>query len=176
LDAYIFSKQATQEAVSTLGNGVGGDGPARVVLPVIGSHRLYVAVQADDDETLSARVAAVLATPGLVGAHHYNASGPGVPFLFPTWGVVSVYVGFCLLDTQPGLSVAVHDLATAVPGVVGAAVVTGAGYSVLVEGTAEDQESLAVILNTVSGLPGVRQAATAVGAASLGYGFPETSR
>ncbi len=170
MDAYIFSKQATQDAVGALGNGVGTGGAARVVLPLIGSHRLYVAVEGADDAELAQRVSAVLGTQGLSGSSSYLAAGP-MPFPFPTHGMVADYVGFCLLDTQPGLSLAVYDAARGVAGVIGAAVVTGAGYSVLAEVSAGDQEALAVLINQVSGLPGVRSAATASGATGLGFGF-----
>lgn len=171
MDAYIFATQATQEAVASLRDGVTAGGPARVVLPLIGSHALYVAVADDDDGGLNRRVADVVATPGLAGTSAYFATGPGNGVKFPTWGLVGHYVGFCLLDTLPGLAVATYQAVQQVAGVVGACVVTGAGSSVLVEATADDAEALTVMLHQVAGLPGVQHAATATGATALGAGF-----
>ena len=115
-----------------------------------------------------------IGTSGLTGASSYLGAAPS-DFPFPTHGFVSALVGFCLLDILPGLSIAVYDAAIELAGVIGAAVVTGQGYSVVVEVTAENQEDLAALLNQVSGLPGVRSAATASGASTLGTGFPEST-
>lgn len=181
MDAYIFATGATEDAVETLGDGV-GTGPARVVLPVIGSQRLYVAVTGTDGTQLAQRVAAVSATTGLSGVTTHLATTPDPPgnlgngwppVLFPTFASVEAAVGFALLTTVPGLTVAVYIAASQISGVIGAAVVTGASAKVLVEVTGTTTDAVAGVLETVAGLPGVTASSTAIGLAETGYGLTE---
>jgi hypothetical protein len=171
MDAYLFIASATPTAISTLGAGVGSTGPARVVQPITGSHALFVAVEATTDSDLNDNVTGVTGTAGLSGASTFLAANVGVSFPLPVHSTVDSYLGFCLLDTLPGLSVVVRDAATAIDGVTGAAVVAGTGYSVLVEVTAADTDSVALLMNQVAGLSGVRAIATSVGATALGFGL-----
>lgn len=171
MDAYVFATEATQTAVAGLGAGVGTTGPARVVLPVIGSHALFVAVAASTGSDLHDAIAGVVATTGVSGCSAFLASTLGITFLLPVHASVDAFLGFALLDTLPGLSVSVHDAATAITGVTGVAVVTGSGYSVLVEVTGPDSDAVAALLSTVTALSGVRAAATAIGSTDLGFGL-----
>jgi hypothetical protein len=171
MDAYVFITTATATAVSTLGAGAGSTGPARVVLPVTGSHALFVAVEATTDADLNDGVTGVTGSAGISGVSTFLAANVGVTFPMPVHSTVDSYLGLALLDTVPGLSVVVRDAATAIDGVTGAAVVAGAGYSVLVEVTAADADSVALLLNQVAGLTGVRAVATSVGATALGFGL-----
>jgi hypothetical protein len=180
MDAYIFATQATEDAVGALGAGVGSTGPARVVLPLIGSHRLYVAVTGSDGTTLAQRVAAVAATSGLSGVTTFMATTPDPPanlsngwppVSFPTFAAVDAAVGFAHVTTLPGLATTVYIAASQVTGVVGAAVVTGASASVLVEATGATADAVAGVLHQVAALPGVTAASTSIGATETGFGF-----
>jgi hypothetical protein len=173
VDAYIFATHATATAVAALAAGVTTGGPARVVCPLIGSHELYVAVSATNDAILQQRVAAVIATTGLVGASTHVASNPGNgESAFPTHAVVDTYVGFALLTPGNGMMQSVYAAAKEVDGVIGAAVVTGMNIHVVVEATAGNLDDLSEILDAIGGITGVTDIATAAGATSLGTGFP----
>jgi hypothetical protein len=182
VDAYIFCTGATEAAVASLGAGVGDDGPARVVLPLIGSYALYVAVEGANSGALATNVAGVIATSGVTGAFSLQPSAsappgppPGWPPIgwppinFPTHANVDAYLGLSLLTTLPGLAAQVYNAAMAVTGVIGAAAVIGGG--VLVEVTGPDVETVATLLDSVAALSGVTSAATMVGATELGFGF-----
>lgn len=180
MDAYIFAAHATEDAVSTLGAGVGTTGPARVVLPVIGGERLYVAVEGDDGTELAQRVAAVAATEGLSGVRTFLATTPDPPssvssgwppIRFPTFAAVAASVGFAAVTTVPGLGVSVYVAAAAVPGVIGAAVVTGTSANLLVEATGDTADEVAAVLQQVAALPGVTALSTSIGLTATGYGF-----
>lgn len=186
MDAYIFSTGATEAAVAALGAGVGSTGPARVVLPLIGSYALYVAVEGADSGELASNVAAVVATSGVTGAFSLQPAAsappgppPGWPPIgwppidFPTHADVDVYLGLSLLTTLPGLAAQVYNAAMAVSGVIGAAAVIGGG--VLVEVTGPDVETVATLQDSVAALSGVTGAATMVGATELGFGFTPMS-
>lgn len=182
MDAYIFATEATEAAVEALGAGVGGTGPARVVLPVIGSQRLYVAVTGSDGTQLAQRVAAVAATSGVSGVTTYLATTPDPPaglgngwppVLYPTYAAVDAVVGFALVTTVPGLTVAVYIGASQLTGVIGAAVVTGASAKVLVEVTGSTTDEVAGVLEDIAGLAGVTGTSTAIGLTETGFGFTE---
>jgi hypothetical protein len=171
LDAYIFSTQATPQAVQALGGAVDPDGPIRVVLPVTGAHALFVAVVADTGTELSAGISGVIGATGLSGLSAYIASALGASFLLPVHAAVDAYVGFALLDTAPGTAVAVHDAAVAISGVTGAAVVVGATYDVLVEVTGATETAVASVLTAVTGLTDVTNSITSTGASDDGFGL-----
>ena len=158
LDAYVFASSATPAAIEALKAGVAAGGPARVVCPLDGPLKLYVAVAAPDEAALREKLDAVLATEGLHGADEYVATTSwGDGSSFPTHVMVDVYVGFAVIEGG-ATTAALGGLSAA-----GAAVATDG--TVILELTGDNQARLRQVLNA---LPG---AATGVGATADGAGF-----
>jgi hypothetical protein len=172
VDAYIFAATASETAIGTVSGLVDPAGPARVALPVLGSHRLVAGIEGTDLAEVSSRVATVVAVEGLGSASTYLATAPdGAALPLPVHATVDAFVGFALLTSLPGLALAVYLAASTTSGVTGAALVTGAGVNVLVEVSASTAAATAALLLTVAGLSGVASAATCVGDSALGTGL-----
>jgi hypothetical protein len=164
LNAYVFASSATPAAIEELRSGVGSGGPARVVCPLHGGRKLYVAVAAPDEAALRERVDAVLSTDGVGDADAYYVAGEeaGPSSLdtttFPTYAAVDAHVGFALVVGTEAAA-----LAASPPAVIGLAVATDG--TVIVEMTGDNQAQLRQALNAIPG------AVTAVGATADGAGF-----
>lgn len=170
MDAYVFATGATPQAVSDVLALVSA-GTARAALPTTDDRKLYVAVADTSATNLVTKLAAVLTVDGLTAPVSHLAYGsPTTERPFPTQGIVEDYIGFALLTTLPGNTVAVYEAAFGVSGVVGAAMVTGT-VNVLVEATAATSAGVATILSAVRNLTGVTVSAAATGQTSAGAGF-----
>ena len=167
MDAYVFATTATSGAISTLIGGVGSSGPARVVCPLSGDRELYVAVSANDNNSLATKIAQVIATSVLTGtSSHIGTSSPAT---FPTHGVVDALIGLTLLSgAEPG---DIADLAAEIEGVIGVAVTNGGNVRVLVESTADTEGALASIMSDVASISGASVVFEATGETSEGAGF-----
>lgn len=171
MDAYVFASQATETAVTTLSQGVGAGGPARVVCPLTGARALYLAVEGSE-ETLAERLATIAGMSGLTDVEVYTADGdPFGNVTFPTHALVQVYVGFALLDVVDAEATAA--LVAVMNAVIGLAVVVGGpAEQLLVELTASTGTALTAAFTALAALDGVTLSFTATGQTSLGTGFP----
>lgn len=172
MDAYVFANSASGPALSTLAAQVGNGGPARVVLPLSGDRAVYVAIEAEDEESLEEKIEEVLDVSGLSGGTAYIVdAGAFDDFLFPTHAVVSAYVGFALLQSSAPATLA--GVVDGMTGVSGVAVVDNGSPKVLVELTAGTSTALSTYLSSVTAAQGVTGVTfTATGQLSNGTGFP----
>ena len=99
---------------------------------------------------------------------------PPPPPPMPTSGGTQALVAFVLVTTEPGAMTEVYVQVSRMPGLVGAAVVSGATVGVLAELTADDEHALAFAAESVTAAAGVAHAEISVGVTELGAGF--TSR
>ena len=167
MDAYIFSSSATAGAISTLIGGVGSGGPARVVCPLSGDRALYVAVEADDQSSLSTKISQVVATQILGGTSaHVGTSSPAT---FPTHAAVDALIGMTMLSGTNPSSIA--SAAAGITGVIGVAVTNGSNVRVLVESTADTANALATVMANVAGISGATVVFEATGDPGAGAGF-----
>ncbi len=185
MDAYVFAAGATAEAVDRLGALV-EEGTARVMVPLLGGRAVYVATTGRNARELRARLDVVTGVAGLTAVDTFLAALPEVEVQqvtslsqttghrgahYPTYAAVDAVVGFALLVCRPGMQATVFGGASLVPGVVGAAPVSGAEADVLVEATGGSVEEVLRVLDRAAGVPGVGSVTTAVGEAALGTGL-----
>lgn len=175
MDAYVFARVATTQAVSDVLDAVGSNGPARVALPVTpdatGGRIVYVAVEGSTLLELTSRVAQILLIPGLGGSETYVPS-PGAiqPSLgFPTHAPVDDFVGLALLVCTDAETTAAE--VALISGVVGVVVVSGAGPNVIVDVTGASSSAVGTVLSSVGAATGVLSMETSVGATADGRGF-----
>ena len=173
MDAYVFAATATSPAISTALALVSATARAVLPTPTGNGPDLYAALADADASDLLDKIAVAVDIDGLTGTQVYLAYGEtSESAAFPTYGVVQDHVGFVLLTTSVPNTVSVYEAALEVSGVVGAAMVAGAGgATVLVEATHDNTTNLDSILSTVGGLTGVTAYVTARGPVSGGAGF-----
>ena len=175
MDAYVFAYCASSNAQSAAVSAVSSSGPARVALPATGTNdrNLYVAVEGSNALELTSRVAQILAVTGMGGTDTCIPSqlGSPPPFLVPTHGAVNTWIGLGIVVCSPSDMVSVHNAIAQVSGVIGLAVITGAGPLILVEVTASTQASVGTMLDNVEAVTGVDQLDRIVGERANGAGF-----
>jgi hypothetical protein len=96
---------------------------------------------------------------------------PPPPLPMPTNGGTDALVAFVHVTTEPGAATEVYVQVSAMPGVVGLAVVAGTTVGVLVELTAGDEHALAFAAESVASSEGVDDVSISVGVTGLASGF-----
>lgn len=173
MDAYVFAATATSPATSTALALVSATARAVLPTPTGNGPDLYMALADTDASDLLDKIAVAVGIEGLTGTQVYLAYGStSEEAPFPTYGVVQDHVGLVLLTTSVPNMVSVYEAALDVTGVVGAAMVSGAGgATVLVEATHDSTTSLDSIMSTVGGLTNVTSYTSSRGPVSGGAGF-----
>ena len=175
MDAYLFARTATDEAVADLRRRAAPTGPIRVVCPLDGDRELYVALTAPDEDSLTSAITDVSSTDGLTEPTPYvvipgvGEAGVNPPDAqYPTYCEVEAFVGFAMLTVPEGFA----GPPLGAEGVVGVAIVRRPdGRGLLVEVTAGNENDTRARLAGLEGFDGTQLSFRAVGRAADGAGF-----
>ena len=167
MDAYVFAREATPEAVTALKSQVRAGGPIRVVCPLTGDRALYVALTGDDAVAIAAGVTTVMTTSGVTGIE-IEQPLPGdlgrvESRMYPTYCSVDSQVGFAKMTGAQEQTLVGVDLA-------GVTVTGGNPTVVVVEVTGPDVTSVQTSMAGIATAGGWTTLFTAYGATADGAG------
>ncbi|MCA1822999.1 MAG: hypothetical protein ABR520_05310 [Mycobacteriales bacterium] len=184
MDAYVFAREATAEALQRAAEMVGEVPGLRVVLPLAGEFAAYVAVSDDDPAVCFRAIASLRELEGIRKTRAFvgwqpQADDPIVvipPLPRPTFGPpLGEIVCFVTATCKPGAAADVYVSATRRHLVVAAAIVTARRSTVLVELSGDTDEVLSAAEEVLS-IPGIVDAGTSVGVTALGTGLEKARK
>lgn len=172
MDAYVFPRTATTDAVTALARAVAEERGIRVVCPLEGDRELYVAVTAPDRPSLEGLVREVTETAGVADAAVFFAPEEPDPerAAFPTYIPVAQGVAFTVLDVAEPNVTQVVAAVRAAPGVVGVTAVDD-GTRVLAETTAKSFAAARAAAESLDELAAVRTVFVSAGSADQAAGL-----
>lgn len=162
MDAYVFVKEADQEALERM-RGLVGKGGIRFVTSLSGPYDALVAIQADDLKRIESIVRDQIRGAGArwtETAFVIPPLPPPPPPPMPKWTPPETIEAFVTVHVEQGKAMAVLQAASEIRGFMGGAIIAGSFDLLLEFGGASFEDVAAILLSSLHTIEGIESTAS----------------